>query len=324
MRKVSVVVPIYNAEKYLNKCLDSIKNQTLKELQVILVNDGSTDSSEEIIDFYVNEYPHMFEKINKVNGGQATARNCALKNVSGEYIVFIDSDDYIEQEMLEEMYEVAKCNDSDIVVCNYYEIYNDKKVEKTAMKNISKNMNVNYMLSNASPWNKLIKTNIIKENNISFLEKHIYEDLATMPILTGYAKNITYIQKPLYNYIIREGSTMRQNTYNKRLDSIFVAINHLEEEFRKRKLLEKYKEEIEFLNIYHLLYAASGRFLEYMEGKKKLIEIRKIMKENYPNWRKNRYYKRQSIQIKITCNIFYYNIFVGLYNYIRRKIKKYV
>lgn len=322
MQKVSVVVPIYNAEKYLNKCLDSIKSQTLNELQVILVNDGSTDNSEKIIDSYVNKYPHIFEKINKKNGGQAIARNCALENVIGEYIIFIDSDDYIEPKMLKEMYENAKNNDSDIVICDYYEVFGNKKIEKTAMKNFSENINVNYILSNASPWNKLIKTKIIKENHIRFLEKHIYEDLATMPILGGYAKNISYIQKPLYDYIIREGSTMRQSTYNKKLDSIFIAINHLEEEFRKRKIFENYKEEIEFLNIYHLLYAASGRFLEYKEGKKKLIEIRKIMKKNYPNWRKNKYYKKQSLQIKITSNIFYYNIFIGLYKYIRQIAKK--
>jgi len=81
MVKVSIVIPVYNAEEYLEKCLDSIKSQMLKDLQVILVNDGSTDETERIIDVYINKYPNMFEKINKKNGGQASARNCAIEKI---------------------------------------------------------------------------------------------------------------------------------------------------------------------------------------------------------------------------------------------------
>lgn len=241
-----------------------------------------------------------------------------MRKLLGEYIIFIDSDDYIEKDMLKKMYELAKKENSDLVICDYNEIYDDHKEIKKALPQYSGNNTINYMLSNASPWNKLIKTNILKQNNIRFLENHIYEDLATMPILAGYVNKVSYLQEPLYNYIIRSGSTMRQPSYNKKLESIFVAINHLETKFKKRNLLDKYFEEIEFLVIYHLLYAGIGRFLEYPEGKEKIKEIRKIIKNNYPNWKKNKYYKKQNLQIKITCNIFYYNIFIGLYNQLRK------
>jgi len=225
--------------------------------------------------------------------------------------------------MIKAMYEKASEKNSDLVICDYYEVYENKKIEKIAVHEYSNKINLNYILSNPSPWNKLIKTEIIKNNNIKFLENHIYEDLATMPIIGGYAKNIDYIQKPLYNYIIRSGSTMRQTVYNKKLESIFVAINHLESELEKRNLLEKYSEEIEFLNIYHLLYAASGRFLEYKEGKSKIKKIVEIMKKNYPNWRKNIYYKKQNLIFKITCNIFFYNSspIIKLYEVARKIIK---
>ena len=322
MEKVNIIIPIYNSEEYLTKCLDSIKNQTLKEIKAILVNDGSTDSSEKIIDEYIEKYPQIFIKINKQNGGQGSARNLGLEKVTGEYVVFIDSDDYLQENMLEKLYDVAKKNDSDLVICDYYEIENENKIAKKAIESIDNEIKVNYMLSNASPWNKLIKTTIFKENKINFLEGHIYEDLATMPVLTDYLKNIVYLEEPLYNYIIRAGSTMRQNTYNKKLESIFVAIEHLEQEFRKRNILKKYQEEMEFLNIYHLLYAASGRFLKYKEGKKQLKKIREIIKNNYPNWKKNKYYKIQSLQIKVTVNIFYYNICVNGYSLLRKIIKR--
>lgn len=240
----------------------------------------------------------------------------------GEYIIFIDSDDYIEKDMLKKMYELAKKENSDLVICDYNEVYDDYTEVKRALPQYSKNNIINYMLSNASPWNKLIKTNILKQNDIRFLENHIYEDLATMPIVAGYLNKVSYLHEPLYNYIIRSGSTMRQIVYNKKLESIFVAIKHLETEFKKRNLFDKYSEEIEFLVIYHLLYAGIGRFLQYPEGKEKIKEIRKIIKNSYPNWESNKYYKKQSMKIKITCFIFYYNIFLNIYTRIKRIIKK--
>lgn len=223
--------------------------------------------------------------------------------------------------MLEELYNMAKSENSDLAICDYYEVYNDKKESKMAMQHLSDNNKINYMLSNPSPWNKLIKTEIIKNNSIRFLENHIYEDMATMPILTGYVNKISYIQKPLYNYIIRNGSSMRQKSYNKKLDSIFIAVQYLENEFETRNLYKDYREELEFLIIYHLLYAASGRFLQYSEGKSKLKEIKKIIRNKYSNWRKNKYYKKQSFIFKATCNIFYSQNFImlKLYSLVRNK-----
>lgn len=239
----------------------------------------------------------------------------------GEYIIFIDADDYLEPDMLKELYTQAKKENSDLVICDYYEVYDNKKQIIKAIKSFSNNDKINYMFSNPSPWNKLIKREIIKENNIRFLENHIYEDMATMPIFADYLNTITYVQKPLYNYIIRNGSTMRQKSYNKKLDSIFVAVQYLEDEFHKRNIYGNYKEELEFLIITHLLYAASGRFLQYPKAYQKLKEIKNFMRTNYQNWRKNKYYKKQNLIFKITCNIFYIQnpLIIKLYNIIRNK-----
>lgn len=325
MAKVTIIIPIYNAENFLVKCLDSMVSQTFQDIQILLVNDGSTDSSEAIIDKYVNSYPTLFEKINKENGGQATARNLGVNYAVGEYVIFIDADDYIEPSMIEELYNNAKQSDADIAICDYYEITNNTKKEyKNALTNYSENIIINYILSNPSPWNKLIKLDLIKQNSIKFLEKHIYEDLATMPILCGYVKTIEYVQKPLYNYIIRKGSTMRQTTYNPKLDSIFVAMDYLENQFVNRNLIKDYSKELEFLFIYHLLYAASGRFLEYSEGKEKIGKIKAIINNKYPNWKNNIYYKKQSFIFKITCTIFYLNnpLLINTYIFIRKHFKK--
>ena len=114
---------------------------------------------------------------------------------------------------------------------------------------------------------------------------------------------------------------MRQKVYNKKLDSIFFAVEYLENEFKRRNLYNKYQEELEFLIINHLLYAASGRFLQYPEGKQKLKEIREFMQNNYPNWKKNKYYKKQNLIFRTSCNIFYtqHSMLIKLYKIIRNK-----
>lgn len=241
--------------------------------------------------------------------------------LSGKYIIFIDADDSLEPNMLKTLYNQAKKENSDLVICDYYEVYDNKKRIIKAIKKLSPNDRINYMFSNPSPWNKLIRTKILKENNIKFLEDYIYEDMATIPIFTDYLNKISYIETPLYNYIIRSGSTMRQETYNKKLESIFVAIDFLHSEFKNRNMYNKYKEELEFLTINHLLYAASGRFIQYPEGNESLKKIKNIMKISFPKWKKNKYYKTQNLVFKTTCNMFYIQnpLILKLYNKIRNK-----
>ncbi len=322
MPKISIVIPVYNSEKYLKECFDSLIGQTFMDFEIIAVNDGSSDGSQTIIDNYAALYPNIVKSYSKENGGQGAARNYGLEKASGEYVLFMDSDDYIEKDMLEVLYNSAISNNSDLVLCDYNEIDVDsnKTTVRKAIRKFDDNIKTNYLLSNPSPWNKLIKLDVLKNNHIRFLEHHIYEDLATLPILAYYSNNICYVEKPFYDYIIHSNSTMRQKIYNKKLDSIFVAIAHLEKEFKSRDLYDKYADEIEFLYIQHLLYAASGRFLLYKEGVSKVGQIKGIMKDKFPNWRKNKYYKKQDRIFKISCRVFYMNnkAILHLYNCMRR------
>ena len=125
--KVSVIVPVYNVDKYLRKCLDSLVNQTLKEIEIIVINDGSTDGSQRIIDEYQNTYPDIIRGFIKSNGGLSDARNYGLPFCRGEYIGFVDSDDYVDKRMYELMYTKASEDDSDMVTCDYYMVYGEGK-----------------------------------------------------------------------------------------------------------------------------------------------------------------------------------------------------
>ena len=123
MIKVSIIVPVYNVEKYLDKCLKSLVNQTLKDIEIIVVNDGTKDNSQKIVDKYVKKYPKLVKSYIKENGGLSSARNYGLKYVNGEFISFIDSDDWVRKDMFEKMYQKAKKEDLDIVICDSINVY---------------------------------------------------------------------------------------------------------------------------------------------------------------------------------------------------------
>lgn len=263
LNKVSVIVPIFNGEKYLKKCLDSIVNQTLKDIEIILIDDGSTDNSLEII----KEYSSLYNNIKyfyKENEGQAIARNLGIEKANGEFIAFVDSDDYIETNMFEVLYNNAISNKSDIVVCDYIEEYGNKNVEKKSLYIRADDLQKSYIVSVAGPCSKIIKTDIFKKNNLKFLENNIYEDLAIIPALAIYTQKITYCEEFFYHYVIRENSTMQQISYNKKLESIFNVMDFLSKQFEG----SKFNAELEFLYINHLLFAGYGRFLKYENTRK--------------------------------------------------------
>ena len=161
--KVSIIVPIYNVEKYLNNCLNSIVNQTYPNLEIILVNDGSTDSSLEIIQEYSKKYKNII-CINIDNHGQGYARNVGLKKATGEYVMFIDSDDYVDLKIVEKLANSIK--DSDIAICNIYKVINYKNELFVNYHEFGNNQ-INMMLSHPGPVAKLYRKEILKDSSFS-------------------------------------------------------------------------------------------------------------------------------------------------------------
>ena len=304
MTKMSVIVPVYNVEELLPKCLDSLVNQTFDDYEVIVVNDGSPDNSQKIIDDYYKKYPNIIKPLKKENGGLSSARNFGLKYASGEYILYVDSDDWVSNDMLKMMYETALKDDSDIVVCKMWNVVSDRNIK---INNGILNFNVfkRYILNNPSACCKLIKKDILLHPELFFLENHHYEDIAVVPAFCLYAKNISFIDDYLYYYLLREGSIMHQKSYTDKLNDIFDSLNNLTNIFIKKDAFDKYKDELEYLYIEHLLHAASLRFLPYDEGISSINRICDIMKEKFPNWSKNKYYKKMNFKYKIVCNLIY-------------------
>lgn len=263
--KVSVIIPVYNTGKFLEKCLESVVNQSLKEIEIICVNDGSTDNSLEIVQYFSQKDKRIII-INKKNGGQSSARNAGMKTAQGEYICFIDSDDFIDSLMMEELYNEIEKTNSDVVESNIF-LYDDKthKVEERKNKKYNSAEKGSYLWGKYTTevCNKIYKKEFLLKNNIFFEEGMIHEDdLFTIRILFSTNK-IEKIEKSFYYYRInRCGSTMTNVNLEKRLQAL-------------QRIVEKIKEyqEIMQTDIFSFLML---KILEIYY----LIEIYEINKEN--------------------------------------------
>ena len=229
MIKVSVIVPIYNAEKYLEQCLDSIVNQTLKEIEIILIDDGSTDGSAEICKKYLDDERVIY--FHKENEGLAAARDDGMKFSKGEYIGFIDSDDWAEPDMYDKMYTAAKTNDSDIVFCNCIQnengyvftpempqgAYTREEIKRDILPKtlayIDKNGNKRSI--RWCNWLRIYKSETLKNNGIKFDRRlRRSQDLQLTYEATLVAQNYYYIAEPLYHNRVVADSLSRGYTKN--------------------------------------------------------------------------------------------------------------
>lgn len=278
--KVSVIIPVYNTEDYLKECIESLVNQTLREIEILIVNDGSTDSSLEIMKEFKNKYPNIIKIFDKVNGGQASARNYALPFAQGEYLGFVDSDDWVDSTMYEEMYEKAEKEDADIVICDMVDHFPDRTVCYPSSRFENK------FKVTPSACNKLFKRSLVKED--VFPVGLWYEDFEFTTMQLMKTDCISVIHKGLYHCHCREVSTMYNNNSEKNQD-ILVVLEHLVEYVEKNGWYEKYKNVLEYLYIDHVLITSINRVQKQTNEKKKNVinNLRKEVLKKYNSFYKD-------------------------------------
>ena len=228
MSEISIIVPVYDVEKYLENCIESILNQTFKDFELILVDDGSTDNSGKICDIYEKKDSRI-KVIHKNNGGLSSARNAGLDIACGKYVGFIDSDDSIHPRMYEILYDLIKKYESDISCCNYKKIYdifkdeyeNVNSLEVIEMSNIEaiknlydKEIGVKLVIA----CNKLYRKNLF--DNIRYKVGRVHEDEFMAHRILYNCKKITYVDNELYYYLQREGSIMSKKSYKRKVDAL--------------------------------------------------------------------------------------------------------
>ena len=310
MSKLSLIIPVYNVEKYLERCLESVVNQTFKDIEIIIVNDGSTDNSKSIIEKYLKQYPEKIKYYEKENGGLSSARNYGLKYATGEYVAFLDSDDYVEPTMYEEMYNTAKKENSDMVECDFMWEYPDKIVHDIGSFYEGKKETIEK--ARVVAWNKLIKREIIEREKLEFPFGLRYEDVEFFYKLVPYLNNISFVKKEFIHYVQRNNSIA--NTQNIRTKEIFIVLDNVIEYYKKLGIYEEYKEELEYIYVRYLLCSSLKRMCKIgdkKERKQALKETWNNINTKFPNWRKNKILKNKSLKNKYikSNNIITYKIY---------------
>lgn len=219
--KLSIIVPIYNTANYLPRCLDSVlaaAKQTEASVEILLINDGSTDRSGEIVKEYCEKYPQWFRAFHKENGGLSDVKNYGLRLAEGEYVIFLDSDDYVETEMYRAMLAAAEKEQADVVACDVRLVYEDGRKDRVWACSFearedafSKVIDTPIM---ASSCNKLVKRNLY--DGLEFPKGLNNEDVAVTPVVLGRAHRICILDQPYYNYYQRNGSIQNTNFNEKR------------------------------------------------------------------------------------------------------------
>ena len=286
MPKVSVIVPIYNVEKYLEKCINSLLSQTLEDIQIILVNDGSKDNSGNIAKEYEKNNKDRVIYVEKENGGLSDARNYGLKYATGDFIAFLDSDDYIEKNAYEEMYNKAIEENADYVECDFiWEFPNKIRVDKQYPYKNKKEM---LSFVRVVAWNKLIKRQLITDNNLEFPKGLRYEDVEFTYKLIPFINKFAYVDKPFIHYVQREGSIA--NVQNERTAEIFTVLDNVIEFYKKNNIYEEYRDELEYNYARYLLCSSLKRMCKIKDKtirEKLLTESWERLNSNFPNWKEN-------------------------------------
>ena len=312
---ISIIVPIYNAEKYLNQCIESILEQTYENIELILVNDGSKDKSLEICNIWSKKDKRVVA-INKTNGGVASARNAGLDIAKGQLITFVDNDDIVEKNIYEKMYSDMLTHNADIVMCNSrsftsLESRSDKGYQNYEPFEISNKELVHRMLSFekifcSSVWSKLYTKEII--GNVRFKEEiTLGDDYYFNGVIYPKVKCFYYNATPLYNYRIREGSICRSGVGAHFFDKYKVA-GFLKEElqqydFIKQVEIEKFELSVLYEIVYNLFFEKADRAI-LKTWKNKLLERFKSVKKN----------SKVSIKhiVKINMLVYFPNLYMKL------------
>lgn len=295
--KLSIVAAVYNLEKYLPRCLDALVNQTLQEIEILCVDDGSTDSAPQIIDEYAKKYPNKVKAFHKPNGGEFTTRNYGLERAIGEYVTFVDTDDYVELDWAERLYNAAKENDADLAVCGFERIDLDTgKVVSTNMTNFGHavkeiNNKDDFMLFiNPAPWNKIYKLEKVKD--LRFMNFRGFNDMIFLTSSYTRIKKVAFVPDVLYHYYLRYDSQIH-SVNRQDVDNFKKYLLELKNFYIKENKYDDMKYILDMMAFIHL-----GTSVMYRASYDKDINIKEMLKEtikyldkNFSTWKKSPFLK---------------------------------
>lgn len=285
MKKVTVVIPVYNSEKYIARCIDSVINQTYQDFEIQIINDGSKDKSQEIIDSYTKKYPDKIISIEQENKGVAKTRNEAIKRSKSKYIMFLDNDDYLDRDYIEKYVNEIEKEELDVVIGGYKRPDENENIVKT-LKLQDKEW-CKFMIM--TPWAKIFKRQYLIDNDINFLVNNIGEDnyfnFKAM-LLTDKIKILDYIG---YNWFFNNSSVSNTRQKNIKQIDIYKFLNSSYNMLESEKLLDKHYKIIETVFTQYIIWiiSYSTKGLTYKELGEEYDKIFNWLEERFPKYKRN-------------------------------------
>lgn len=289
MSCLSVIVPCYNGEKFIGRCLESLVNQTLQDIEIIVINDGSTDNSQDIIDSYANKY-HNIKAYKIPNSGIADARNFGVSKVETPYFGFLDCDDYTDATMFEKMYNKAIETNAQVVVSNFYWVKGKKKkLEKEGPYNTGKDMLIHLF---AVLWNKIYDTEFVRSTNIRFPSGNRYEDAYFLYCLAPNIERLAFIDEAFVHYVQHENSITHNN--NEEVKNMITIFDNILNYYAHTNRYDEYHDELEYLHIKFFLgnsFLRSAR-IDDKQDRDYTIQLGwNMLNDEFPDWHHNHYLK---------------------------------
>ncbi len=301
MPKLSFIVPVYNTAPYLSTCLDSLLSQTRKDFEIIAVDDGSTDQSLSILQSYQEQNPHCLHVFHQENGGLSEARNRAMAEARGEYLAFVDSDDFIPPDFAQILLEKAEGEDLDLVLFDFDYYYSDRPPVPAALsKNLSPDPHRDALLSSPMACTRLVRRRLFE--GLSFPKGLLYEDLSLTPKLLLQAKKVAYLPQVLYHYYQRPGSIMHRERFSEKMLDIFTALESVSHYYERMGAYGRFERELEYLYIEHLFRSAALRFAPFPNAKPLFKKLKSAVESRFPRWRENPYWKRSGLPFRLVVH----------------------
>ncbi len=299
MVKVTIVVPVYNVENWVGKCLESLVAQTLSDIRVLVIDDGSTDESGVIVDEYAKSYPELIEVYHRENAGLSDARNFGISLTDSKYIGFVDGDDPVEPDMFEKLFTAAEAKGADITVCDWYAADEETKEEKVIREGCYEDFadpgDRQRALSVTQPyaWSKLYKTELFKRHpEIRYPSGKVFEDIpVTFPLLF-LAGTVTKVDEPLYRHIVRRRGAITSN-YNEKILDMFLNLSEMIDFFEKKGVLEEYRDALCYISLRHI-FARFMEFGRYHDTKLKQRVMNAgwaLLDKRFPGWKKSNFFE---------------------------------
>ena len=338
MKKVSIIVPVYKVEKYLKRSMDSLVNQTLEDIEIICINDGSPDNCLTILEEYKEKYPDKIVIIDKKNEGVWKGRFDGIAKATGEYIGFTDSDDYIALDYAEKLYNAAKKDEADISVCGFYRVdVETEHVFSTEMtgyegKVINMDKNPEDTLSiNGALWNKLYKAEILKNMNNLKNPPRILDDMMFFLLVLLNTNKITFINDSLYYYMVRSDSIVA-TIKKEQIASTENAMLEVREIYKKSENGKKMEELLSAMAFLHFGISLMFRISSDKQNFKQVLkENRNFLDREFPLWRKTKYLNiiytirnRSNLKVAIMKKVYVlhlYRAFLRIYKWILKTFK---